>query len=398
MTTSNHQKVSIVVSDLSEKGVGRWAGGGVRPFLLSRVLQSLNYQVEIVGFVAENTPAIQTSEIPIKAIPCSGYPQFINAARQLLSQINGDIVYAYKLKPSSFGVSLIKKWTHNKPLLLDIDDWELSWHGGDEYRYHPPLKQLARDVLKPNGALREPDHPRYIQGIEDWVNQADVITTHNQFLQNKFGGICLPNGKDVSVFNPDNYDSIESKKKYNLSDYRVLMFPGAPRPYKGVEDILIALDQLNDDRYRLVIVGGSPYDDYDQQLMKQWGKWMIKLPKIPYTSMPEVVAAADIIMVPQRNSPAALAQFPLKLTDGMAMAKPIIASCVGDIPNILADTGYLVNPSSPQEIVIQIKTIFEDLEQAQKRGEAARKRCTQYYSLEAMAGILSEILSTVKKA
>jgi glycosyltransferase involved in cell wall biosynthesis len=113
--------------------------------------------------------------------------------------------------------------------------------------------------------------------------------------------------------------------------------------------------------------------------------------------MPEVVAAADIIMVPQRNSPAALAQFPLKLTDGMAMAKPIIASRVGDIPDILADTGYLVEPSSPEEIVIQIKTIFEDLEQAQKRGEAARKRCIQYYSLEAMADILSEILSALKK-
>jgi glycosyltransferase involved in cell wall biosynthesis len=91
-----------------------------------------------------------------------------------------------------------------------------------------------------------------------------------------------------------------------------------------------------------------------------------------------------------------LAQFPVKLTDGMAMAKPIIASRVGDIPDILADTGYLVDPSSPEEIVIQIKTIFEDLEQAKKRGKAARKRCIKYYSLEAMAGILSEILSTFK--
>ena len=395
MTTSKYQKVSIIVSDLSEKGVGRWAGGGVRPFLLSRVLQSLNYQVEIVGFVAENTSAIKTAEIPIKAISYSGYPQFIQAAKQLLSQIDGDIIYAYKLKPSSFGVSLIKKWTQHKPLLLDIDDWELSWHGGENYRYSPHPKQLMRDLFKSNGVLRQPDHPRYIQWIENWVNQADIITTHNQFLQNKFGGVCLPNGKDISVFNPEKYDSIQSKEKYNLTNYRILMFPGAPRPYKGVEDILIALDKLNDDRYRLVIVGGSPYDDYDQQLMKQWGKWIIKLPKIPYTEMPEVVAAADIIMVPQRNSPAALAQFPLKLTDGMAMAKPIIASRVGDIPDILADTGYLVSPSSPEEITIQIKNIFEDLEQAKKRGIAARERCIQYYSLAAMADILSEILSTL---
>ncbi len=395
MAVSKIKKVSIVVSDLSEKGVGRWAGGGVRPFLLSRVLQSLNYEVEIVGFVTENTPAIQTTEIPITAIPVSGYPQFISASQTLLNQVNGDIIYAYKLKPSSFGVSLLKKWTQGKPLLLDIDDWELSWHGGEQYRYRPRPKQFIRDLLQPHGELRDPDHPQYLQWIEHWVSHADQITTHNQFLKNKFGGICLPNGKDVSIFNPENYNPVTSKAKYNLSDYRVLMFPGAPRPYKGVEDILMALNQLNDSRYRLVIVGGSPYDDYDQQLMKQWGKWIIKLPKIPYTAMPEVVAAADIIMVPQRNSPAALAQFPLKLTDGMAMAKPIIASRVGDIPNILADTGYLVDPCCPDQIAEQITTIFNQFEQAKNRGQSARKRCIQYYSLEAMASILSEVLSSI---
>ena len=42
--------------------------------------------------------------------------------------------------------------------------------------------------------------------------------------------------------------------------------------------------------------------------------------------MPEIVSAADVIVVPQRNTPAAQAQFPLKLTDGMAMAKPILAT------------------------------------------------------------------------
>ncbi|MGA0200142.1 MAG: glycosyltransferase family 1 protein, partial [Prochlorotrichaceae cyanobacterium] len=40
-------KVSILVSDLSEKGAGRW-GGAVRPFLLAQALQRLGVAVEIL--------------------------------------------------------------------------------------------------------------------------------------------------------------------------------------------------------------------------------------------------------------------------------------------------------------------------------------------------------------
>ncbi|MGL5082130.1 MAG: glycosyltransferase family 4 protein [Microcoleaceae cyanobacterium] len=393
LSSPTAKKVSIIVSDLSESGAGRWAGGGVRPFLLGRALQSLNYGVEIVGLVGgDRTRAIQTPEISIVPVVSYPYPKFAISAWELLQRIDGDILYAYKLKPTSFGLSLLKKSFKSRPLLLDIDDWELSWHGGDNWHYRPGPKQLARDLFKSEGALRDPDHPLYLKWIEAQTRRADVITTHNQFLQQKFGGVYLPNGKDVRLFNPDNYSAQASKSKYNLSDYRVLMFPGAPRPYKGVEDVLVALDLLDDPTLRLVIVGGSPYDDYDEQLQKQWGRWIIKLPKVSYLQMPEVVAAADLIVVPQRDDPAALAQFPLKLTDGMAMAKPILASRVGDIPNILGETGYLVDPDAPQQLADQIQWIFENLEVAQAQGQLARARCVAHYSLETMTEILAQLL------
>ncbi|NEP39431.1 MAG: glycosyltransferase family 4 protein, partial [Okeania sp. SIO2H7] len=176
-----------------------------------------------------------------------------------------------------------------------------------------------------------------------------------------------------------------------------LMFPGAPRPYKGVEDVLIALEELDRGDLKLAIVGGSPYDDYDRQLTEKWGKWIIKMPKYPPTQMPEIVAAAHIIVVPQRDNPAAKAQFPLKLTDGMAMAKPIIATKVGDIPEILGDTGYLVKPSSPSEIAEKIQLIFNDLTAANFKAIKARERCKEFYSIDAMAKILSKLIKNYYK-
>jgi glycosyltransferase involved in cell wall biosynthesis len=119
---------------------------------------------------------------------------------------------------------------------------------------------------------------------------------------------------------------------------------------------------------------------------------IIQLPKASYSEMPKRVAAAHIVVVPQRQHPAAQAQFPLKLTDGMAMAKPILATSVGDVPRILQDTGYLVNPDKPEELAAGIQNIFSDYTTAKKKGAAAREICIKDYSIQSMANILDSIL------
>lgn len=391
----NKLKVSLVVSDLSESGAGRW-GGAVRPFLLSQALKSINCEVEIVGFsFGEMASSLADSEIPIFSLPGRQYPGFLKSVSNLQKRIDGDIIYAYKPKPSSFGVSLLRKLQTRQPVILDIDDWELSWYGGDKWKYRRKLKQFARDLLKPNGELRNPDHPLYLKWLENWVSSADVVTTHTQFIQNRFGGVYLPNGKNTTLFDPSLYDSEASRKHHGLSEFRIIMFPGAPRPYKGVEDVLIALEQIDEPDLKLVIVGGSPYDEYDTELRTKWGHRIIQLPKFPANVMPEIVSAAHLIVVPQRDVPAAQAQFPLKLTDGMAMAKPVLATRVGDIPNILGDTGYLVAPSSPEQLAERIKWIFNHLEEANIKGREARERCMKFYSINSMAEILSDLLPKV---
>ncbi len=411
-------KISILVSDLSSRGAGRW-GGAVRPFLLGQALQSMGYPVEIVGFSAEGDAerGTRSESAPVSGMPLAmgGENQVLPAiaipihtiflttptpgpmdVARLLRHLSGDILYAYKPKPSSFGLALLHRQfsrsQHRRPVLLDIDDWELSWHGGDAYRYRLQPRQLARDLLKSGGALRNLDHPLFLQWIERLVANADLVTTHNDFLQRRFGGVKIPNGKDVELFNPDRYDAAASRAAYGLSDYRVLMFPGAPRPYKGVEDILAAMDRLNEPDLKLVIVGGSPYDDYDRTLLDRWPQHIIHLGKQPYADMPQVIAAAHVVVVPQRQTPAAQAQFPLKLTDGMAMAKPILATRVGDIPSILNGCGYLVNADAPAQLAAQITAIFADYDQALDLGKRARDRTLTHYSMAAMGAGLHQAI------
>jgi glycosyltransferase involved in cell wall biosynthesis len=385
-------KVSIIVGDLSAKGAGRW-GGAVRPFLLAQALKRLGCQVEILGFTDDLAAPPLPIDLVVKRFSQGIYPQFLGAASQLIRQIEGDIIYAYKTKASSFGVGLLARQWRRRPLVLDIDDWEMSWHGGDQWRYCSQGKQRYRDLIKSDGALRQPDHPVYLQRMERLTHRADGITLHTQFLKRRFGGVCIPNGKDTDTFDPNAYSYQASRQRYGLRDYRVLMFPGAPRPYKGLEDILAALELRDRPDEKLVIVGGSPYDDYDQTLRQRWSHRIIQLPRVPHYEMPSVIAAADIVVVPQQDTAAAQAQFPLKLTDGMAMAKPILTTRVGDIPEILADTGYLVAPGDVQAMAIQIEQILAHPNVAAEKGRQARQRCVEHYSLDAMATGLSTVIS-----
>ncbi len=392
-------KVSLVVSNLSRSGAGRW-GGAVRTFLIADALKKLGCEVQIAGFVFDGEPLASSSSTAgtLFTVPGGQYPQVLGSVKQILDHLDGDVIYALKLRPASYGVALLKRGLAGRRVIVDIDDWELSWFGGDRYAYRPSLRQLARDLLGRKGALRNPEHPLYLQWIERWSDRADAITVHTQAMQERFGGVWVPNGKDIDLFNPARHDADAARQQWGLSDYRVIMFPGAPRPYKGVEDLLAAIAQLNWPDLRLVIVGGSPYDDYDQQLLERWGRWIIHLPPQPAHAMPAIVAAAHVIAVPQRDTPETRAQFPLKLTDGMAMAKPVLATRVGDIPQILGDTGYLADPSNPQQLTEQLRQIFEGWEQACDRGRAARDRCVQNYSLDTMAQRLSPLLDRVLRS
>lgn len=386
-------KITLLVHDLSRRGAARWAAS--RPFLLYHALTALGYGVEILGFNFGGEPpeAAIAQQFPLTVLPGAKLPQFFRDAQALRRHIHGDILYPLRPYLSSLGIALWHRWHTGKPVILDIDDWVLGWHGGDELQYPRSIKQLARDILKPDGALRDLEHPLYLRWGERLVKRADAVTIHSQFLQDRFGGAYVPNGKDTEQFDPQKCDRLASRQRYGLEPYRVLMFPGAPRPYKGLEDVLMALEHLNQEDLRLVIVGGSPYDDYDQELHRRWGRWLIQLPIQPTAAMPEIVAAADIIVIPQRDSPVTRAQFPLKLTDGMAMAKPIIATHVGDMPKLLGDTGFLVPPEEPEAIAQTITWIFNHPEAAHAAGQRARQRCIEHYSLKAMSQTLATVLA-----
>jgi glycosyltransferase involved in cell wall biosynthesis len=94
----------------------------------------------------------------------------------------------------------------------------------------------------------------------------------------------------------------------------------------------------------------------------------------------ELLLACDIVVQPSR-----LEAFPLSLIEGMAAGRPIVATNVGGIPELIEDgvTGLLVRPD-PQEIAQGITALINDGDLAKMLGQAARAKYLADYTTALM--------------
>lgn len=78
--------------------------------------------------------------------------------------------------------------------------------------------------------------------------------------------------------------------------------------------------------------------------------------------------------------------FPNALLEGMAMAKPLVATAVGGIPEALMhnQTGLLIPPQNPEALAQAILTLLKNPDLAKQFGANARKRVEQHFSLPIM--------------
>ena len=158
---------------------------------------------------------------------------------------------------------------------------------------------------------------------------------------------------------------------------------------------MIALKQINAPGLRLVIIGAENQQEFLKGVDKSIRDSVVVLPKIPFQNLPEFLSAADIIAIPQRQTSDSVGQIPARLFDAMSMAKPIIATRVSDIPEVLEDCGYLVDPSEPSQLADGIQYVLSHPGEAKAKGYAARERCKQRYDMHTLECGLRELVEDV---
>ncbi|MEC7641056.1 MAG: glycosyltransferase family 4 protein [Nitrospinota bacterium] len=348
-------KISFLCFDLSDNSLGRAA-------LLAEALAK-HHTVELLGPARQGRlwPPMENISIPVKLFPWQRYPQFIITTRKILKAIDGDVIFACKLRPTSFGLGLLKQ--KEIPLLVDIDDWELGFFYGKGF-----WSSLGKflNLSNPNGLP-------YSWLMERMVNRADGITVSNRFLQQKFCGELIYHCRDTGRLDPQKFDPAQAKKKLGLEHKKILMFLGTPRAHKGIDDVARAMEQIKTPDAHLVLIGSA---GEVSEAVKQIAT---VLPTIPISEVGDYLAAADVVLVPQRHTHETVGQMPAKIFDAMAMAKPIISTRVSDIPEVLGDCGYLIEPGNAEQLAEAIDHALSHEDEARSRGQKARKRCQKLY-------------------
>jgi hypothetical protein len=114
-------KVSILCFDVSDNAIGR-------AWLLARLLEPIG-AVEIVGprFGAAVWEPVADESVPVQWIPGGRLPGFVTRLPTLARMADGDLIYASKPRLTSAGIGYLARLGRRRPLLLDIDDWEVGF-------------------------------------------------------------------------------------------------------------------------------------------------------------------------------------------------------------------------------------------------------------------------------
>jgi glycosyltransferase involved in cell wall biosynthesis len=359
-------KISVLCFDVSDNAAGR-------ADLLARLLLPLG-SVEVIG--PRTGPGVwepvASGPIRYDSVESRRLPGFLLVMADLARRADGDLVVASKTKLGSAGVGYLKRVREGRPLLLDIDDWEVGFH----------LRSGFWGTLGRAVNLGNPAGLPWTWLCERLTGLADGITVASRFLQQRFGGSLITHVRDTDAWKPGCADPAEGRRRLGLGAERLVMFLGTPRGYKGLGDLAAAIASLGRPDVALAVIGTGPNTEAGQEIVRLCPRAKL-MPWVPFDQIPAFLAAADVVAVPQRSTPDTLGQVPAKIFDAMALGRPVVSTRVSMIPEILDGCGLLVEPGNVAALAAAIGRLLDDPEEARALGARARERCVERYSFEA---------------
>jgi glycosyltransferase involved in cell wall biosynthesis len=202
----------------------------------------------------------------------------------------------------------------------------------------------------------------------------------------------IHSGVDLEQFMQPNGNRVEKKRSLGLDQNgTVIGFVGWLLPIKGPAYLLKAMAHIWPEHpaASLVMVGKGELDvDLRAQALKMNANGKVKF--LGWREdVHEIIPIFDLLVLPSLNEGMGRV-----LVEAMAAGKPVVASEVGGIPDLVkhGETGYLVRPADERALANGIKKLLNDPERAQQMGQRGKEYCRQF-SLEAMIAKLDDLYS-----
>jgi len=299
------------------------------------------------------------------------------AFKKLLKQKDA-VLYLQRFNYHSFAPYLAHLLQGNR-LILDLDDWEMRENPKYHFGAYPSSKAhyITQKIAKESVFCVAASH-----FLEEFL------------LQSNKNVYYLPSGVDTEMFKPSSNGLKE--------DEIILSWVGTFHKKEYIENIKFALDCFTvlRNKYSTIhfdIIGDGIYRDALEEIIKTFADPHIHLKGwIAPEAVPAYLQTMHIGMFPvASDNKFNRAKSPTKIFEYMAMAKPVVASAIGEANSIIEDgiDGFLAKTKA--EFIKKIQLLIENGALRRQIGEKARETVEKKYSLKVLGQDLYNLVKAI---
>jgi glycosyltransferase involved in cell wall biosynthesis len=351
---------------------GRIAGGQM---ICLRILQAARRRGDEVCLVSpsrgELTEVLERDGVPVFIVPLDRTFQLHGAWRlaRLLRTRQADLVHCHAFIPGAI-LARIAGGLAGVPVICHL-------HAFPTFSQNPAIRMLQ--VALERFTARFARFVAVSEAVRDAYVRHGIPAERVTVIENGVAPSREPDGEVQAL----------RLRSGQVNDARILVgYAGRLSAQKGLDDLIQAAAELKRRGLGVrVVLAGEEHDgngSYPTALRKLIAENDLERDVTLLGFVPDVAAfmrSLDVFVLPSH-----LEAVPVSVLEAMAAARPVVATAVGGVPELVVDgeTGTLVPPCDPSRLADAIGELAADPELRARFGRNARARVVQRFSEQRM--------------
>ena len=190
----------------------------------------------------------------------------------------------------------------------------------------------------------------------------------------------ISNGANVDFIKPLNVD--DARKRLNLPKRNIIYSHFGFLEFGALRLLIQAHKKVVKAFPEAILMLGAPlpthYRDYINSV--NMSKNIICIERQPYYEYSLYLAASDALLLPMQDKMFNRVRWPLRLGDYLAAGRPIIATDLPIIREVVNGCGSLAKPGDPEDFANKLSEIVRDRDLGAEMGKKARRLAESKYS------------------
>ncbi|MEO0249835.1 MAG: glycosyltransferase, partial [candidate division WOR-3 bacterium] len=213
---------------------------------------------------------------------------------------------------------------------------------------------------------------------------ATVITpAMARALRKELGGLPVGvwgSGVNLETFDPANYNREQERKRWVFGNEKIFLYHGALSS--------AAFRQAGLKNALMVFVGEGELSD---KLRELGGSMVRIMPPVPHRDVPSLLSASDFVVIPFLRTPVIDTSCPIKLIEALAMERPIVATDVPPVRELLEGKPFWFRADGPSGLA----RAFAEAAGAMEIDTSGARAIAMTYSFDAQAERLLKFLEQI---